>query len=69
MARDGTDVIRLGTSTGRRLGQGLVAPPMALVNFGLAGPEFLLTRTVGGITGPDGSNVKSGLNCYRTDAP
>ncbi len=66
--QDQKDVIRLDAKTGERVGQGLAAPPMELVNFAIAGPKFVLTRTAGGITNPDGTGVKSGTNYYVTDA-
>ena len=66
--QDQKDVIRLDAKTGNRVGQGLAAPPMELINFAIAGPKFVLTRTAGGITNPDGSGVKSGANYYVTDA-
>ena len=65
---DQKDVIRLDVETGERVGQGLAAPPMQLLNFAIAGPKFVLTRTVGGITNPDGTGVRSGMNFYVTDA-
>ena len=66
--KDQKDVIRLDVETGERVGQGLAAPPMELLNFAVAGPKFVLTRTVGGITGAEGAAVRSGLNFYATDA-
>ncbi len=66
--QDQKDVIRLDAKTGNRVGQGLAAPPMELINFAITGPKFVLTRTAGGITNPDGSGVKSGANYYVTDA-
>ena len=66
--QDQKDIIRLDAKTGQRVGQGLAAPPMELINFAIAGPKFVLTRTVGGITNPDGTGVKSGTNYYVTDA-
>ncbi len=68
MLQDQKDIVRLDSKTGERVGQGLAAPPMELINFAIAGPKFVLTRTVGGITNPDGTGLKSGTNYYVTDA-
>ena len=61
-------MIRLDVKTGKRVGQGLAAPPLNLATVIVPGPKFMLVRTAGGITNPDGSNVGSGLNYYVTDA-
>ena len=68
VGRNAEDVIRLDMSTGKRVGQGLAAPPLNLASVVASGPKFMLVRTSGGITNPDGSNVGSGLNFYVTDA-
>jgi outer membrane protein assembly factor BamB len=68
LLQDQKDVIRLDAKTGEPVGQGLAAPPMELINIAIAGPKFVLTRTAGGITNPDGTGVKSGANYYVTDA-
>jgi outer membrane protein assembly factor BamB len=68
VGRNAKDVIRLDMKSGRRVGQGLAAPPLNLAQLTLPGPKFMLVRTSGGITNPDGSNVGSGLNFYATDA-
>ncbi len=65
---DQEDIVRLDVETGERVGQGLAVPPMALLNFAVAGPQFVLSRTTGGITGEGGTDVRSGLNFYVTDA-
>lgn len=65
---DQKDIVRLDVETGERVGQGLAAPPMELLNFAIAGPKFVLSRTVGGIVGADRKAVRSGLNFYATGA-
>ncbi len=68
VGRNAQDVIRLDVKTGKRVGQGLAAPPLNLATVVVPGPKLMLVRTAGGITNPDGSNVGSGLNFYVTDA-
>ena len=68
VGRNAKDVIRLDVNSGKRVGQGLAAPPLNLATVTVPGPKFMLVRTAGGITNPDGSNVGSGMNFYMTDA-
>jgi hypothetical protein len=54
-------VLRFSAKNGNIVGRATLAPGMNLVQFGVAGPDFLLLRTEGGIL-----DAKSGLSYYRT---
>lgn len=58
---DREGVLRFSATAGNIVGRGTLAPGMNLVQLGVAGPDFLLLRSQGGIL-----DATSGLSYYKT---